>query len=76
MNKQSLTIASYVIAAVFVVVGIIYFVTPANNLPAFFPGHDAAMTKAHTKHGLAAIILALGAVAFGWFQSGPRSPQE
>jgi hypothetical protein len=76
MNKNTLSIAGYVVAAVLVLIGIMYFMTPSDQLPAFMPGYDMASTKVHTKHGLAAVMLALGAVAFSWFQKGPRSPQE
>ena len=76
MNKKTLAILAYVVSALLVVVAVIYFTQPANHLPAFFPGHDAASDKVHFKHGLAAILLALGGVAFGWFQTGPKSPQE
>lgn len=72
-----ITILSYIVAALFVILAVVYFMTPANHLPAFMPGHDAAMTKTHFKHGLAALLLAFGCIAFGWFQSGPKkSAQE
>ena len=76
MNKKTLSLLGYAACALFVVIGIVYFITPANHLPIFFPGHDASETKTHFKHGLAAIFLAMGAAAFAWFQSGPKLPQE
>jgi len=76
MNKRYLAIAGYLVALALIVVSIVYFTTPADHLPTLFPGHDIASTKTHAKHGLAAILLALGAVAFAWFQGGPSSPKE
>ncbi len=76
MNKKTLIILAYVVAAIFAILAFIYFTTPANQLPGFIPGHDIAETKVHIKHGLAALFLALGSVAFAWFQSGPRSAQK
>lgn len=77
MNKKVIAILAYVVAVVFLAVAIFYFVTPADKLPAFMPGHDVTMTKVHFKHGLAALLLAIAAAAFGWFQGGPqKSAQE
>ena len=76
MNKHVLALAGYLAAFALLVIAVIYFVTPANHLPSLFPGYDLASTKTHAKHGLAAIFLAFGAVAFAWFQGGPGSAQE
>ncbi len=58
---------------VLLVVAGVYFAEPAKSLPSFFPGHDAASTTHHVKHGIAAVVVALGCFAFGWFQSGPKA---
>ena len=46
-------------------------------MPSFFPGHasvtDAEANHHHTKHGIAALVVALGCFAFAWFQTGPRT---
>ncbi len=31
-----------------------YFVTPADTLPSFFPGHAAGAMRVHVKHGIVA----------------------
>jgi hypothetical protein len=31
------------------------------------------MTGHHTKHGIAAVVVALACFAFAWFQSGPKT---
>ena len=37
------------------------------------PGHEAGSSRHHVKHGIAALVVALGAFALAWFQSGPRT---
>lgn len=76
MNNKTLSTIGYILCALFVLISIVYFTTPTNHLPSFFPGYDQAVSKVHFKHGLAAIFLALGSAAFAWFQSGPKSPQQ
>ena len=46
---------------------IVYFVLPADQLPAFMPGHDAAMNQIHVKHGAAAAVVGVILLAIGWF---------
>jgi hypothetical protein len=40
-------------------------------LPSFFPGYEAGSSHHHTKHGIAAFVVALACFVFAWFQSGP-----
>jgi hypothetical protein len=42
-------------------------VLPADQLPAFMPGHDAAMNQIHVKHGAAAAVVGVILLAIGWF---------
>lgn len=77
-NLRKLIIpASAVVGVLLIVVAVIYFVEPAHSLPSFFPGHvSAASSEAkhhHTKHGIAALVVALALFAFAWFQTGPKS---
>ncbi len=58
------------IALVFVVLAIVYFTRTAQDLPAFLPGHQAGLTRHHTKHGVAMLGLAVFAVVCGWMLSG------
>ena len=39
---------------VLLVVAAVYFLLPADQLPAFFPGHEAGVARMHTKHGIVA----------------------
>jgi hypothetical protein len=77
MNLRRLVIPAVILGVVFLVIAIIYFVEPQHSLPSFFPGHSSASdpeaSHHHTKHGIAALILALACFVFAWFQSGPRT---
>ena len=63
---------SIILGLIFVVAGIVYFITPANSLPSMMPGFDVSITKIHYKHGIGSIVLGLGLFAFAWFQSSPN----
>ncbi len=49
-----------------------YWATPANMLPAYIPGYDAAKTVPHMKHGIAALVVGLGLLIYAWFASGKK----
>ena len=74
---RKLMIPAIVLGVVLIVVAIVYFVEPAHSLPSFFPGHVSASSSEanhhHTKHGIAALVVALACFAFAWFQSGPKT---
>jgi Na+/H+ antiporter NhaD/arsenite permease-like protein len=74
---RKLVVPAIVIGVILLVVAIVYFVEPAKSLPSFFPGHVSASSSEadhhHTKHGIAALIVALACFAFAWFQTGPKA---
>jgi uncharacterized membrane protein HdeD (DUF308 family) len=74
---RKLAIVAVVLGVVLLVVAVIYFVTPEHSLPSFFPGHTSTGSVEadhhHTKHGIAALIVALACFAFAWFQTGPKT---
>ncbi len=73
MPNSRVLIALAVLAGILLlVVAGVYLAEPAKSLPSFFPGHDPAMAGHHTKHGIAAVVVALACFAFAWFQSGPK----
>jgi hypothetical protein len=43
-----------VLGVVLLVVAAVYFLLPADQLPGFFPGHEAGATRMHYKHGVVA----------------------
>jgi hypothetical protein len=76
-NLRKLAIPAALLGVLLVVVAVIYFVEPAHSLPSFFPGHvsasDSEAAHHHTKHGIAALVVALACFAFAWFQTGPKT---
>jgi len=53
------------LGVVLLVVAAVYFLMPADQLPGFFPGHEAGVTRMHYKHGVVAggvgaVLLAAG----------------
>jgi predicted membrane channel-forming protein YqfA (hemolysin III family) len=54
-----------VLGIVLLIVGAVYFVMPADQLPGFFPGHEAGVTKIHAKHGIVAGVAGLVLLAAG-----------
>jgi hypothetical protein len=52
------------LGVVLLIVAAVYFLVPADQLPGFFPGHEAGVARMHYKHGIVAGvfgILMLGA---------------
>ena len=77
MSKDRWTIIAAGIAGVaLIAIAIVYFAEPARSLPGFLPGHEAGSAHHHVKHGIAALLLGLGAFVLAWFQSGPRTRTE
>jgi uncharacterized membrane protein HdeD (DUF308 family) len=76
-NLRKLMIPAVVLGIMLIVVAVIYFADPAKSLPSFFPGHVSASSSEaghhHTKHGIAALVVALACFAFAWFQTGPKA---
>jgi Na+/H+ antiporter NhaD/arsenite permease-like protein len=76
-TMRKLVIPALILGVVLLAVAIVYFVTPEHSLPSFFPGHTSAgnveANHHHTKHGIAALVLALACFAFAWFQTGPKT---
>jgi drug/metabolite transporter (DMT)-like permease len=76
-NLRKLVVPAVIVGVLLIVVAGIYFVTPEHSLPSFFPGHASPASPEadhhHSKHGIAALIVALACFAFAWFQTGPKS---
>jgi hypothetical protein len=53
------------LGVVLLVVAAVYFVMPADQLPGFFPGHEAGVTRAHTRHGIVAGVAGVVLLAAG-----------
>jgi len=76
-SLRKLIVPAVVLGVVLIVVAVVYFADPAKSLPSFFPGHVSASSSEanhhHTKHGIAALVVALACFAFAWFQTGPKT---
>ncbi len=76
-NLRKLMLPVVLLGVLLIVVAVVYFAEPAHSLPSFFPGHvsagNAEANHHHTKHGIAAIVVALACFAFAWFQTGPKT---
>ena len=53
------------LGVVLLVVAAVYFLVPADQLPGFLPGHEAGVTRVHTKHGVVSGVAGLVLLAAG-----------
>ncbi len=56
-----------ILGVVLLIVAGVYFLLPADQLPVFFPGHEAGLTHVHTKHGMVAGVAGVVLLATGWW---------
>lgn len=54
-----------VLGIVLLIVAAVYFLMPADQLPGFFPGHEAGVDRIHAKHGIVAGVAGLVLLAAG-----------
>jgi hypothetical protein len=74
-KRPALLVPAVVVGILLLVLAVVYWVSTADALPSFIPGHEAGSSHHHVKHGIAAALLGLGALIFAWFQTGgPRQP--
>jgi hypothetical protein len=52
-----------VLGVVLLVIAAVYSLMPADQLPSFFPGHEAGVARMHYKHGIVSGVL--GVVLLG-----------
>ena len=58
------------LGVVLLVIAAVYFLMPADQLPGFFPGHEAGVTRMHYKHGIVSGVVGLVLLAAGvWMGS-------
>jgi hypothetical protein len=73
-KRRQLILPAVIAGLALLALAVLYFVDPASALPSFIPGHEAGSGHHHVKHGLAALVLGIGAFTFAWFQTeGPRA---
>jgi amino acid permease len=72
-KHRALIVPAIIIGVALLGLAVLYSVDSANALPSFIPGHEAGSSHHHVKHGIAALVLAIGCFIFAWFQTGPSS---
>jgi hypothetical protein len=55
------------LGVVLLVIAAVYFLVPADQLPGFFPGHEAGVSRTHRKHGIVSGVLGLVLIGAGTF---------
>lgn len=74
--KKLVTLGLCILALIFLALSIYYWVTPADKVPMIISntlsGHHPNDHAVNFKHGLAAIILAVGSAILAWFVSGDK----
>lgn len=70
--KKTLTVLAVILGIGFIVLAIYYWITPADMLPMFVPGYDAAMATPHIKHGIASLVVGLALLIYAWFASAKK----
>jgi hypothetical protein len=66
-KENPMRLAAYLLAVILIIVAAIYLLLPADSLPAFFPGHEAGLTRIRLKHGIAAGAAGVILLLIGWF---------
>lgn len=61
--KTIVTIAG----GILIVIAAIYFLIPADTLPAFFPGHETGLARIRAKHGMLSGGLGIVLLIGSWF---------
>ena len=54
-----------VLGVVLLIVAAVYLLVPADQLPGFFPGHEAGVTRVHLKHGIVSGAAGIVLIAAG-----------
>jgi hypothetical protein len=75
-KRRNLIAPAIALGVLFLALAVLYWVDSASSLPAFVPGHKAGSSHHHIKHGIAALVVAMGCFVFAWFQSGPSASQR
>jgi len=69
-KRPALIVPAIIVGIVFLALAVLYWVSTADALPSFIPGHETGSAHHHIKHGIAAAVLGAGSLIFAWFQTG------
>jgi len=53
------------LGVVLLIIAAVYVLVPADQLPGFFPGHEAGVSRVHIKHGVVSGVLGLVLIGAG-----------
>jgi len=53
------------LGVVLLIIAAVYVMVPADQLPGFFPGHEAGVARVHLKHGVVSGVLGIVLIAAG-----------
>jgi hypothetical protein len=53
------------LGVVLLIAAAVYVMVPADQLPGFFPGHEAGVARVHLKHGVVSGVLGFVLIAAG-----------
>lgn len=54
-----------VLGVILLIAAAVYFLVPADQLPGFFPGHEAGVARLHVKHGVVSGIAGIVLIGAG-----------
>jgi hypothetical protein len=63
----------YLLGIACLIVAAVYVLVPADQLPSFLPGYDAAMTRVRLKHGVLTGAVGVVLILVGWFLGRSRT---
>ena len=66
---RPLPLVAGLLGVAFLAVAALYWLVPAGDLPSFLPGFEAGGDRAHLKHAVGSLVIALILFAFAWFQN-------
>ena len=53
------------LGVVLLIIAAVYVMVPADQLPGYFPGHEAGVARVHLKHGVVSGVLGFVLIAAG-----------
>ena len=64
-EETSMKLVLTLLGVVLLVIAAVYFLLPADQLPGFFPGHEAGVARMHYKHGIVSGVVGIVLLAAG-----------
>lgn len=69
--QRRLVIPAVVLAALLLALALVYLAFPANDLPSWFPGYDASLSRHHPMRAAEMGIVAVALLLYAWVQVEP-----